>query len=81
MNSLHNENMKLSFPSQGEAFGEDSMAIAQDFLPECFATTECMFWLFCQTILLNRLSSPDALAPTPYFLWLCLCLRLMSQLH
>jgi hypothetical protein len=37
MNSLHNENMKLSFPSQGEAFGEDSMAIAQYFLPKCFA--------------------------------------------
>jgi hypothetical protein len=58
MNSLHNENMKLSFPSQGEAFGEDSMAIAQDFLPECFAPTAYTSLVFCQGILLNRLSSP-----------------------
>jgi hypothetical protein len=46
MNSLHNENMKLSFPSQGEAFGEDSMAIAQYFLPECFAPTDAYFGYF-----------------------------------
>ena len=53
----------ISFPSQGEAFGEDSMAIAQDFLPECFAPTAYIFWVFCQILLLNRLSTPDARRP------------------
>jgi hypothetical protein len=51
----------ISFPSQGEAFGEDSMAIAQDFLPECFAPTGYTYWVFCQPLLLNRLSTPDVL--------------------
>ncbi len=39
--------------AQGEAFGEQFIAIAYDFLPECFAPTGPIFGFFCQTLLLD----------------------------
>jgi hypothetical protein len=63
MNSLHNETMKLSFPSQGEAFAEDSMAIAQDFLPEC----ESPYNIHILGILSNTSTEPALDARRPIF--------------
>ena len=34
--------------AQGEAFGEQFIANAYDFLPECFAPTGCIFCPFCK---------------------------------